>query len=326
MPPPEGDHHRLDDVIEDLRLDVERRPGPEPRQLEEVLDDPHQALGFLADVADHVPFRGAEVAVLAEDDGVPEDRRHRRPELVGDEAEELILDRVRRLQGGGRRAQRLFRGEALGDVDQDVHGTDELPVRIAQGRRVRHERDASAIGSLGVRGGAADGPILLEGDRHRALAVGHRPAVEMEQAERAAPLLAELRPATPEVDRGLVEVRDPPVRIGRVDRDPERLQEGPIGLLVSGKRQRPEQPGEAGAGIGLAEGIERRGWCSNGQGHRSAIITRISCARRYKYVEKRGVPQPSGAWIAAMSSSSSSILRRSRTTSSSIESRADSLP
>ena len=42
---------RPDDVVEDVRLAVELRPGAQAGELEQVLDDPQQAIGIVADVA-----------------------------------------------------------------------------------------------------------------------------------------------------------------------------------------------------------------------------------------------------------------------------------
>ena len=56
---------RPHDVVEDVRLAVELRPGAEARELEEVLDDPEEAVGVVADVADHVGFGAVEPSSAA---------------------------------------------------------------------------------------------------------------------------------------------------------------------------------------------------------------------------------------------------------------------
>ena len=118
-----------DDVGEDLRLGIGADARLEAGQEQEVLDDAEQALGLAGDVGDHRrPVASAEpVALVAQQAGVAEDRRDRRSQLVGDEPEELVLDRVRGMQGLGGGPQRVLGALAVGDVDEDVDRADDRP-------------------------------------------------------------------------------------------------------------------------------------------------------------------------------------------------------
>src|SRR5262245_4682061 len=61
---------------------------------------------------------------------------------------------------------------------------------------------------------------------HGALVVAHRPAVGPVEAPRSAPFaLAELRPATPQLDGGLVVEGDPAAGVGRIDSRGQRLEQ-----------------------------------------------------------------------------------------------------
>src|SRR5262249_20608052 len=67
---------------------------------------------------------------------------------------------------------------------------------------------------------------LLEGDRHRGLATGERPAVRPIQAPRAAPLTAsDLGMVAPQLGRGPVVKGDTAVGVSGVDRDRQRLEQ-----------------------------------------------------------------------------------------------------
>ena len=206
-----------------------------------------KAIGIGRDVGDHrCPRLVVELGpARLEQPGVPEDRRHRRPQLVRDETQEFVLDRVRRLERVRRRADCLFGAVALGDVDQDVDGADELPVVVEQRRRVGHERHVRAIGPDRDGLPAADRTRLLEGDRHRTFVVAHRALIEEQQPERPAPFLADSRPAAPEFGRGGVEERDLAVRIGRVDGDPEGIQEAAIAFRATLRGPRRRVSGRA---------------------------------------------------------------------------------
>ena len=136
------------------------------------------------------------------------------------------------------RADRLFGSVALGDVDEDVDRADELPVVVEQRSRVGHERDVGAVGPDRDGLPAPDGTRFLEGDRHRTLVVAHRALVEEQQPERPAPFLADRRPAAPELGCGGVEERDLAVRIGRVDRDSEGIEEAAIAFGATLRRPR----------------------------------------------------------------------------------------
>ena len=123
---------------------------------------------------------------------------------------------------------------ALGDVDQHVHRPDQSAGLVAQGRRVRDERHAAAVRALGRRLGAPHRPVLLQCHGHRALVVRQRRAVRLIQTPGAAPLAAaQLGPAAPKLDGGLVVEGDATRFVGRVDRRWERLEqlaEAPLAL------------------------------------------------------------------------------------------------
>ena len=161
---PERLHGALDDQREDLRFEVGPRAGAEPGQVEEVLDDDVQAIGVGRDVRDHRrPDVLVEVVAAGlEEPGVAEDRRDRRPELVRDEAEELVLDGVRCLEGVSRGAYRPLGLVSLRDVDEHVHGADHRAGVVEQRRRVGHERDVRAVGADRDRLATADRPGFLE--------------------------------------------------------------------------------------------------------------------------------------------------------------------
>ena len=153
------------------------------------------------------------------------------------EPEELVLDRARG-------AQAVLRPATLGHVDEHVDGAGEVPFGVEDHRRIRHERGSRPIRSFGDALVPADRPCLLQRDGHRALVVGHRPAVRPVQLPRAAPLLADLGSAPPERSGGLVVEGDPAGRIGGVDGDAERLQELARARIVggSGVEQRADVP------------------------------------------------------------------------------------
>ena len=102
----DGLHH----VGEQLGLQVHLGRGAEPGQHQQVLDDAEQPFRVLGDVRDHgAPIvLGDLVAAVTQEPGVAEDRGDWRPQLVRDEAEELVLDRVRDAQRIGSGAQLPF--------------------------------------------------------------------------------------------------------------------------------------------------------------------------------------------------------------------------
>ena len=232
MARPERGHGPFDDADQHLRLEVRLRARAEPRQVEQVLDDGVEPVGVGRDVRDH---RLADVlvqpgAACLQQTGVPEDRGDRRPQLVRDEAEELVLDRVGRLERVGCRAGRLLGATQLRDVDQDVDRADQLAVIVEQRRGIGHERHLRPVRTLGDGLSAPDRTGLLERDRHRALVVPHRPAIGPAQPQRAAPRFAQRRTPAPELGGGGVEERDAAVAVRRVDRHAERVEEAAIAI------------------------------------------------------------------------------------------------
>ena len=238
---PERLHGPLHDVAEDLRFELGLRARSEAREVEQVLDDGVEPVGIGRDVIDHrradslVEFRAAGL----EQARVAIDGRDRGPQFVRHEPEEGVLDGVRGLERLCRGGDRPFGVVALGHVHQHVDRAHQAALVIEEWRRVGHKRDIRAVGPDGDRLATADRSGLLERDRHRTLVVTHRRFVGPQQAQRPAPLLAEGRPPSPELGCGLVEERDPAVRIGRVDGHPERVKKPAVAvdLLVGGPRR-----------------------------------------------------------------------------------------
>ena len=147
----------------------------------------------MSEIIDARTLLGQLGAVGLEQPRVAEDRGDRGPQLVRDQSEELVLDRVGRFECVGGGAHGLLGPVALGDVDEDVDRADELAVVGEERCRVGHERDVRAVRPDGDRLAAADGSRFLERDGHRTLVVAHRRLVEVQQPKRAAPFLADRR-------------------------------------------------------------------------------------------------------------------------------------
>ncbi len=74
------------------------------------------------------------------------------------------------------------------------------------------------VGPLSDRSDTPDRPIFLERDRHWALVVRQRRAVRPKETPADAPTVAaQFRPTTRKLDGRLVEERNPPGGIGRID-------------------------------------------------------------------------------------------------------------
>jgi len=189
-------------VTEHLRLEVDtlllaRCSGHH----EQVLDEAQEPLGVGRDVRDHRPVALGQTLGGLEQPCVPEDRRDRRPELVGDESEELVLHRLRGVQ-------RVLCAAPLCDVNEDIDRADQRPVRIEDDRRIRDERGSSPVRALGDSLVPADRSTLVERDGHRAFLVTHRPPVRPEELPRPTPFLAQRWASAPEFCGGLIEERD----------------------------------------------------------------------------------------------------------------------
>jgi len=108
---------------------------------------------------------------------------------------------------------------AIGDVHQHVDGTDQLARCVMQRRRVRHDRNARAVGLLDEQLRPSDRPVFPQGYRHGALVMRHRRPVGPEQAPADAPSIgAQIRAATGQIDRCLIVEGDPTLGVGHVDR------------------------------------------------------------------------------------------------------------
>ena len=151
---------------------------------------------------------------------VPEDARRARVPRGDAAIEGFADDGVVRRNDDGRQSRRFEFGVVLlGDVHQQVDGANEPPRGVAQRRRIGQKPHARAVGPLGDGLDAAHLPALLEGDRHRALATGQRPAVRPIQAPRAAPLTAsDFGMVAPQLGCGAVVEDNAAMGVGRVDR------------------------------------------------------------------------------------------------------------
>ena len=224
---PERADDALHRAVEHDRFEIQGRPRSQAGEVEQVLDDRVQAIRLIGHVAQHRRLHGCLEVVRSslQEPRVPVDRGHRRPKLVRHEPEELVLDRVRGRQGPGGRPRLLLRLVPIADVDQDVHGSHELPIVVEQGRGIGKESHLLAIRADRDGLAPADRALLAKRDGHGALVVAHRAPVREEQFERAAPQLAEHGSAAPEGRRGIVEVGDLARRVGRVHGHAEGVEE-----------------------------------------------------------------------------------------------------
>ena len=145
---------------------------------------------------------------------------------TGDDAVEVFADDrvVGGIDNGRQQRSSLLAVLAFGDVEQHVNGPDEPAFGIAERRRVGHEPDALAVGTLGDGFRAADGAAFLEGEGHSAFIVRQRRAVGTIQFPAHAPRIdAQLRHAAGKFDRCRIEVREPALGVGGVDRHRERV-------------------------------------------------------------------------------------------------------
>ena len=104
-------HHR-DELLEQ-RAQPHRRgvelqvPGPDPGQIEQVVDQGQQVAAAARDRIQRILARRLPHAAHAQQIGIAEDRVQRRAQLVAHAGEELVLGAVGGLGGGARRQQRL---------------------------------------------------------------------------------------------------------------------------------------------------------------------------------------------------------------------------
>jgi hypothetical protein len=116
---------------------------------------------------------------------------------VGEGGEELVLGAVGVLEG-------VFGALAVGDVDEDVDGTDQLAGVVADGVGVGEDGEALAVGALDEDFLAVEAGVLLEGEGHPALVVvdglASRGGVELERAAEAVNGVVELGGPAPDGD------------------------------------------------------------------------------------------------------------------------------
>src|SRR5690606_31507 len=157
--------------------------------------------------ADHFGCRVAEQALGAAVPGGNDAL-----EVLGDDGVVGMFDDCR--IAAGRNVTLVMREQ----VHQYVDGPDQLAGRVEQWCRGGKEGHLRAVRPFGNRHHAANGAALLKGKRHRALAVRHRGAVEVEELPGAAELAsAQLRTDAPQFLRGPVVVGDTTLRVGGVD-------------------------------------------------------------------------------------------------------------
>ena len=124
----------------------------------------------------------------------------RRAVPAGDDAIEILADDrvVGRLHYGGQPLHGVLGALGLGQVNQHVHGADEIARCVMKRRGVGHERHARAVGPLGHRFHAPHRQAALEGLSHRTLVVRQGRAIRPIELPRAAPFaLADLGLAAP---------------------------------------------------------------------------------------------------------------------------------
>ena len=234
----------LGDVAGDLgrshhlsRAVVERRDRDREVDPAAVLGDPHRL-----EMVD--PLAAAELredlVLLGVKLGRDEAQDRRADHLIGPVAEDpgragiprgdpalevLADDRVVGAFDDRRQPGRLDIALRLGvGIDEHVDRTGDGPGRVAEQRGVGDEGDAGPVRPLEDRGAAAHRLALLEGQRHRALVMGHRPAVEPTQPPRIAPAAARLRVLAPELGRGGIVEDDPTLGVGHIDRNGKSLE------------------------------------------------------------------------------------------------------
>ena len=112
----------------------------------------------------------------------------------------------------------------FGDVDQHVDTTNQFPTFVMQRGRIWRERDHLPVRPLAVRNRTTNGPVFLQGNRHRTFIVRQWRAVLMMQSPRHAPFVfPQFGNPTGHMDRLLIEVGNPALRVRRVHRSRERV-------------------------------------------------------------------------------------------------------
>ncbi len=127
----------------------------------------------------------------------------------------------------------------MGDVDQHVDGAADLAGRVAQRRRIRHERDPHPVGTFGHRLHAPHRLACRQGHRHGALLVRQPGSIGVVDLPGDAPAIAaENRFGAGQLRRGAVVEGDPALGVGRVDggrQGVEQLARPPLmGLQILG--------------------------------------------------------------------------------------------
>src|ERR1700733_5569187 len=233
-----GDFRGADDLAEFVR---HRRHAQRNIDRTAVLALPH---GFEMIDAFTTPDTFQDAALLLQTVLRNQDRDRLADNLFGEVAEQALRapvpgddhtveiladDRiVARFDDRTETALNTFGTLVLADVDQHVHGADQVAGSVVEGRRKRHERHARAVGPLGDRLAAAGPPPLPQPNRHRALVVRQWRAVWAIQAPGAAPPVAvKLRLAAPQRGGGVIVISYPPLGVGHINSRRQQIERLP---------------------------------------------------------------------------------------------------
>ncbi len=145
------------------------------------------------------------------------------------------------LDDRGQAAGNAFGALTLARIEKHVHRADYFPGGVIERGGKGHERHALAVRPLGNGFAAAHHALFLQGDRHRALIVRQRRAVQPVQPPRTAPLIAvQSRPVAPQCHRRLVEIGDPSFEVGHIDSGGQDIENlGGMALRFELQHRRP---------------------------------------------------------------------------------------
>ena len=125
-----------------------------------------------------------------------------------------------------RKPRQLHVGFApVGDLHQEIDGTGDPPLRIGQQIGPGLEPHPPAVRPLGYGLEAVHRPAFPQRHRHRAILMGHRPAVGIVKLPGTAPLRAGLGALPPQLRRGVIIEGDAAGGIGQVDRHRQHFEQ-----------------------------------------------------------------------------------------------------
>ena len=119
-------------------------PGLDLREVEYLVDDCQQGLGRLPDVPEVLALLGTEGG-FQDEVGEPDDRIHRRPDLVTHVGQELGLDAARLERRVPRRLHLVQHAKLIAHVVRDPYAPDRLASGSAEQRRRDRHRDAGPV-------------------------------------------------------------------------------------------------------------------------------------------------------------------------------------